>query len=308
MPRRWTLVLRDHADAARPVRAVDCHGLLNSWWPQPDAEHGAAKKWAMNGWPQPIADRLWVWSLTWLDDAVPPLTDPADLVGRVQRVGDHLFEPLSVTSVHARGYADILGMPVRTPMSAELHTVSPVVSLVRGADGEDGFQAWPGPRLLFGAVHRSPTGGLGGSGAVGAVARFAPREVAEPWLRRIDEVTTRLRRGSDSAAPIRAAEHPGPAGRTVPGWEGGLRLSLPHGSDVRHMADFGALLELVELTGVGKYTAQGFGALRVDTLHTSHDVAAGRRRPPTRDRRRPRPPRPVYAEHQEQEFDGLLFD
>ncbi|MFC4565369.1 hypothetical protein ACFO4E_26230 [Nocardiopsis mangrovi] len=308
MPRRWTLVLRDHADAARPVRAVDCHGLLNSWWPQPGPEHGAAKKWAMNGWPQPIADRLWVWSLTWLDDESPPGTDPADLIGRVQRVGDHLFEPLSVTAVHVRGYAAILAHPQRAPVSATLHTLSPVVSLARNYDGEDSFQAWPGPRLLFGVVHRASGGVLGGSGAVGAVARFAPREVAEPWLRRIDDVTARLRRAPDDSAPIRATEHPGPAGRTVPGWEGGLRLSLPHGSDGERLADFGALLELVELTGVGKYTAQGFGALRVDTLTTGREVAAGRRRPPARDRRRSRPPRPVYAEYQEQEFDGLLFD
>ncbi|MDA8369373.1 MAG: CRISPR system precrRNA processing endoribonuclease RAMP protein Cas6 [Nocardiopsaceae bacterium] len=307
MPRRWTLVLRDHADAARPVRAVDCHGLLNSWWPQSGAEHGAAKKWAMNGWPQPLADRLWVWSLTWLADTPPP-TEPADLIGRVQRVGDHLLEPLSVTDVHTRDYTAILTGPRRATHTATLHTVSPVVSLARNYEGEDSFQAWPGPRLLFGVVHRTANGILGGSGAVGAVARFAPREIAEPWLRRIDEVTARLRRTPDDAAPIRATEHPGPAGRTVPGWEGGLRLTLPRGSDVQRVADFGALLELIELTGVGKYTAQGFGALRVDTLTSGHDAAAGRRRPSTRERRRPRPPRPAYAEHQEQGFDGLLFD
>ncbi|GAA4913484.1 CRISPR system precrRNA processing endoribonuclease RAMP protein Cas6 [Streptomonospora salina] len=307
MPRRWTLVLRDHADAARPVRAVDCHGLLNSWWPQSDAEHGAAKKWAMNGWPQPLADRLWVWSLTWMDDT-PPETDPAGLVGRVQRVGDHLLEPLSVTEVHTRDYTAVLTEPRRAAHAASLHTLSPVVSLARNYDGEDSFQAWPGPRLLFGAVHRAADGRLGGSGAVGAVARFAPRELAEPWLRRIDEVTARLRRLPDDSAPVRAAEHPGPAGRTVLGWEGGLRLTLPRGSDGRIVADFGALLELVELTGVGKYTAQGFGALRVDTLTAGDDAAVGRRRPSSRDRRRPRSPRPVHAEHQEQGFDGLLFD
>jgi hypothetical protein len=46
---RWTVILRDLADTARPIRPEDCHGLLNRWWPQSQEEHTAAKRWAMNG-------------------------------------------------------------------------------------------------------------------------------------------------------------------------------------------------------------------------------------------------------------------
>ncbi|WP_197024261.1 CRISPR system precrRNA processing endoribonuclease RAMP protein Cas6 [Nocardiopsis sp. CNT312] len=277
VPRRWTVILRDLADAARPIRSEDCHGLLNHWWPQPQEDHTAAKRWSMNGWPAPLGDRLYHWSVSWLDDDPPPV-DPETLVGQPQRIGDHLMEPLSVTRTFDRTYAGMLAA-ARGPFavrSAVVRSRTPVVMVARDSGGERIPQVWPSPRRLFGAVHRSGGGIVGGSGAVGAVARFAPADLADPWLDLLFGGLAHVRRVPLPEEPVRVGEHRHNDERTVLGWEGGLRLELVGGE--RHHADaFAALLELVELSGVGKYTAQGFGAVRVDTM----TGAAARVRVPT---------------------------
>ncbi len=314
MPRRWTVILRDLADTARPIRPEDCHGLLNHWWPQPPEEHTAAKRWSMNGWPTPIGDRLHHWTLTWLDDAVPPPVPPEELVGQPQRIGDHLLEPLSVTRTFDVSYARML-TAARGPSSvrsAAVRSRTPIVMTTRDATGERIPHVWPNPRRLFGAVHRSGGGIVGGSGAVGAVARFAPTALAEPWLDLVLGGLARVRRLPLPGEDVRLAEHHHADNRTVLGWEGGLRLDLV-GGERRHADAFATLLELVELTGVGKYTAQGFGAVRVDTVTSAETTApaparrsrraagrAGRRTPPRVGDPRPR----VVAE----EFSGTLFD
>ena len=66
--------------------------------------------------------------------------------------------------------------------AADLRSHTPVVTTTRDATGDRIPHVWPNPRRLFGAVHRSGGGIVGGSGAVGAVARFAPHELADPWL------------------------------------------------------------------------------------------------------------------------------
>ena len=110
------------------------------------------------------------------------------------------------------------------------------------------------------------------------------------------------------------AEHYHAENRTVLGWQGGLRLDLV-GGDHRHADAFAALLELLELSGIGKYTAQGFGSVRVDTVTSgqlSAEVAApSSRRAPHRASRRSqhrlsdaRPRAVAEAE----EFGGTLFD
>lgn len=289
MPRRWTLILRDHSEAARPMRAEDCHGLLNRWWPHPGAEHTAAKRWAMNGWPRPLGDRLWHWTLTWLDEAAPPRR-PEELVGRLHRIGDHLLEPLSATTTFERGYTEIIAgaagiAPVR---AARLCSLSPVLTFVRDGAGEAVPCSWPSPRRLFGAVHRSGGRIQGGSGVLGAVARFAPADAAGPWLERVARTVALVRRLPLAEEPVRTAEHPHAEGRTVVGWEGGMRLELPGGAASAAAGDLAALLELVELTGVGKYTAQGFGAVRVDTLTRG---GRGAERPAPRVSRAPGPDR-----------------
>ncbi|WP_026127574.1 CRISPR system precrRNA processing endoribonuclease RAMP protein Cas6 [Nocardiopsis lucentensis] len=314
VPRRWTVILRDLADTARPIRPEDCHGLLNHWWPQPPEEHTAAKRWSMNGWPAPLGDRLHHWTLTWLDDAVPPPVDPEELVGQPQRIGDHLLEPLSVTRTFDVSYSRML-TAARGPSSvrsAAVRSRTPVVMTTRDATGERIPHVWPNPRRLFGAVHRSGGGIVGGSGAVGAVARFAPTVLAEPWLDLVFGGLARVRRLPLPGEDVRLAEHHHADNRTVLGWEGGLRLDLV-GGERRHADAFAALLELVELTGVGKYTAQGFGAVRVDTVTSVGTAArvpvqgsrraegrAGRRTPPRVGDTRPR----VVTE----EFSGTLFD
>ncbi|MEV2277145.1 CRISPR system precrRNA processing endoribonuclease RAMP protein Cas6 [Nocardiopsis sp. NPDC049922] len=314
VPTRWTVILRDLADTARPIRPEDCHGLLNHWWPQPPDEHAAAKRWSMNGWPAPLGDRLHHWTITWLDDAVPPPVDPRDLVGQPQRIGDHLLEPLSVTRTFDVSYTRVLTAS-RGPSavrSAEIRSRTPIVMTTRDATGERIPHVWPNPRRIFGAVHRSGGGIVGGSGAVGAVARFAPRDLAEPWLELVFGGLAQVRRVPLPGEDVRLAEHHHADNRSVLGWEGGLRLDLV-GGERRHADAFAALLELVELSGVGKYTAQGFGAVRVDTVTSagpSHRVPVprsrgradrgGRRAPQRVDGTRPR----VAAE----EFSGTLFD
>ncbi len=316
VPRRWTVILRDLADAARPVRPEDCHGLLNRWWPQAPEEHAAAKRWAMHGWPAPLGDRLYHWTLTWLDDTAPPPLDPEKLVGEVQRVGDHLLVPLSVTRTFDRSYAQVLTAPRRPSAvrSADVRALTPVVMTTRDAAGERIPHVWPTPRRLFGAVHRSGGGIVGGSGAVGAVARFAPPALAEPWLEGALESLSQVRRAPLHGEEVRLAEHHHAENRTVLGWLGGLRLHLPQG-ERRHVDAFAALLELLELTGVGKYTAQGFGAVRVDTVtigSASTEVPAqrprrGPRRVPRRAPQRVAESRPRLAADAE-EFGGALFD
>ncbi|MFY7069152.1 CRISPR system precrRNA processing endoribonuclease RAMP protein Cas6 [Nocardiopsis changdeensis] len=315
VPRRWTVILRDRADTARPIRPEDCHGLLNRWWPHPPEEHALAKRWAMNGWPAPLGDRLYHWTLTWLDDEVPPPSDPEEAVGRVQRIGDHLLEPLSVTRTFDRRYGELLAGP-RGPLpvrSAELRSRTPVVTATRDSSGERIPHVWPGPRRIFGAVHRSGGGIVGGSGAMGAVARFAPPALAGTWLESAFEGLDLVRRLPVPGEEIRLAEHHQAEGRTVLGWQGGLRLELT-GGDRRHAEAFTALLELVELTGVGKYTAQGFGSVLVDTVTpgapSSAVVAQRARRAPQRPPSRPGPgpleTRAAVAGLEE--FGGLLFD
>lgn len=301
MPGRWTVILRDLADAARPIRPQDCHGLLNRWWPQPAGEHALAKPWAMNGWPEPLGDRIHHWTLSWLGGDAPPL-DPEEAVGRVQRIGDHLLEPLSVTRTFDRGYADLLGTAGRRSpaRSARLHTRTPVVTTARGAAGEHIPHVLPGPRRLFGSVHRSGGTVVGGSGAVGAVARFAPPRLAEPWLDLAADALERVRRSPLAGEEPRTAEYRRAGSLTVPGWQGAFRLELAAG-DGRHAAAFAALLELVELTGIGRYTAQGFGAVRVDTVTPEEP---GRRK--AAHRARPVRPRPHTVT--EEECGGLLFD
>lgn len=316
MPRRWTLILRDLADAARPIRPEDCHGLLNRWWPQTSEEHTAAKRWAMNGWPVPLGDRLHHWTLTWLDDDVPPLTVPEELVGDPQRIGDHLLVPLSVTRTFDGTYAQMLTEP-RGPSavrSAAVRSQTPVVMTTRDAAGERIPHIWPTPRRLFGAVHRSGGEIVGGSGAVGAVARFVPRALAEPWLELVFDGLARVRRASIPGEEVRLAEHHHAENRAVLGWHGGLRLDLT-GGDGRHTDAFATLLELLELTGVGKYTAQGFGSVRVDTVvggpRSAEALAQGPRGTPRRVPRRA--PRRVgetraHAVAEAEEFGGTLFD
>ncbi|MEU0493375.1 CRISPR system precrRNA processing endoribonuclease RAMP protein Cas6 [Nocardiopsis sp. NPDC006139] len=313
VPRRWTVILRDRADTARPIRPEDCHGLLNRWWPHPPEEHALAKRWAMNGWPAPLGDRLYHWTLTWLDDEVPPPSDPEEAVGRVQRIGDHLLEPLSVTRTFDRRYGELLAGP-RGPLpvrSAELRSRTPVVTATRDSSGERIPHVWPGPRRIFGAVHRSGGGIVGGSGAMGAVARFAPPALAGAWLESAFEGLDLVRRLPVPGEEIRLAEHHQAEGRTVLGWQGGLRLELT-GGDRRHAEAFTALLELVELTGVGKYTAQGFGSVLVDTVTpgapSSAAVAQRARRAPQRPPSRPGPLETRAAVAGLEEFGGLLFD
>ena len=315
MPRRWTLILRERAETARPVRPADCHGLLNTWWPQPPGEHSGAKKWAMNGWPVPLGDRLHHWTLTWLDDAPPPL-DPSDLVGHPQRIGDHVMEPLSVTRTFDTGYGTLLSDDHRShaPRAAELRSHTPVVTTTRDATGDRIPHVWPNPRRLFGAVHRSGGGVVGGSGAVGAVARFAPPDLAGPWLDLVLGGMALLRRTPLPGEEIRLGEHHHADNRSVLGWQGGMRLELV-GADTRHVRAFASLLELVELAGVGKYTAQGFGSVRVDTVTApGPDTRAAARRSGRQGRGTARrashrvhePRRPAVAESGE--FGGALFD
>lgn len=367
MPRRWTLLLRDHADAARPLRPSDCHGLLNRWWPQSPAEHVAAKPWTMNGPPEPIGDRLWHWTLTWLDDHRDPPLPPPCAVGHVHRIGDHLMEPLSATEVAARGYPEILAgvepvvgragadgttgpaearndtgntgeagtarppqLPAVSPRAATLHARAPVLTVGDDGAGRRQLCDWPTPRQLFGFVHHFRDGRRGGSGAVGAVAQFAPPELAAAWLPHADEVIARLDRFRVADHPIHRVRVPGPGGRPVVGWLGAIRLTLPGTGGGPELA---ALLELVELAGVGKYTAQGFGAVRVDSVTVEPPEAAPargarprpRRRPERRDRAGSGPARapdagPVggtaeaapaeagWTDDDAGEFDGVLFD
>ncbi|WAE75234.1 CRISPR system precrRNA processing endoribonuclease RAMP protein Cas6 [Streptomonospora nanhaiensis] len=316
VPRRWTVILRDLSDTARPIRPEDCHGLLNRWWPQPPEEHAAAKRWSMNGWPRPLGDRLYHWTLTWLDDEVPPSLDPEDLVGDPQRIGDHLLVPLSVTRTHERTYAQMLVEP-RGPSAvraAEVRSRTPVVMTTRDATGERIPHIWPSPRRLFGAVHRSGGGIVGGSGAVGAVARFAPPALAENWLELVLGGMAQVRRTPLPGEEVRLAEHHHAENRTVLGWHGGFRLEMA-GGDRRHADAFAALLELLELAGVGKYTAQGFGSVRVDTVTCGRPFAEA---PVSRARRMPnrvarRTPQRVGDAHvravaEAEEFGGTLFD
>ncbi|MFD6951633.1 MULTISPECIES: CRISPR system precrRNA processing endoribonuclease RAMP protein Cas6 [unclassified Nocardiopsis] len=315
VPRRWTVILRNLADTARPIRPEDCHGLLNRWWPQSPEEHTAAKRWAMNGWPSPLGDRLHHWTLTWLDDDVPPPLSPEELVGEPQRVGDHLLVPLSATCTFDRTYARMLTEPrgVRAVRSADVRSRTPVVMTTRDASGERIPHIWPSPRRLFGAVHRSGGGIVGGSGAVGAVARFAPTALAESWLDLVFDGLAQVRRAPLPGEDVRLAEHRHADNRTVLGWHGGLRLELA-GGERRHTDAFAALLELLELTGVGKYTAQGFGSVRVDTVTSGRapaEVSARRRRNPRRVPRRA-PLRVggtrAGAVAEAEEFGGTLFD
>ncbi len=313
VPRRWTVILRDQADTARPIRPEDCHGLLNRWWPHPPEEHAMAKRWAMNGWPAPLGDRLYHWTLTWLDDAVPPPSDPEEAVGRMQRIGDHLLEPLSVTRTFDRDYGELLSGPQGPVRSAELRSRTPVVTATRDASGERIPHVWPGPRRIFGAVHRSGGGIVGGSGAVGAVARFAPPALSGPWLETAFEGLDLVHRLPVPGGEVRLAEHHQAEGRTVLGWQGALRLELA-GGDRRHADAFTALLELVELTGVGKYTAQGFGSVLVDTVTrdpaTAASVARRIRRTPHRlpVRTGPEPADAPAPAAELEDFGGLLFD
>lgn len=316
VPKRWTVILRDLADTARPIRSEDCHGLLNRWWPQPPEEHTAAKRWAMNGWPEPLGDRLYHWTLTWLDDDSPPSPAPEELVGDPQRIGDHLLVPLSVTLTFDRTYAQMLTEP-RGPCavrSAQVRSRTPVVMTTRDAAGERIPHIWPAPRRLFGAVHRAGGGIVGGSGAVGAVARFAPPELAEPWLGPALDGLARVRRTALPGEEVRLVEHAHGENRTVLGWHGGMRLELV-GGERRHTDAFLSLLELLELTGAGKYTAQGFGSVRVDTVTSGRPHAeVSTRRPRRRTHRVPQrtPPRMgearVHAVAEVEEFGGVLFD
>ncbi|MEU3018543.1 CRISPR system precrRNA processing endoribonuclease RAMP protein Cas6 [Nocardiopsis sp. NPDC007018] len=313
MPRRWTLILRDRADAARPVRPEDCHGLLNRWWPQTRAEHTSAKRWVMNGWPTPLGDRLYLWTLTWLDDDPAPV-DPGELVGRVHRVGDHRFELLSVTRTFDTPYTALLGPGRRSVAvrAAEVRTGTPVVTTTRDTTGERVPHVWPDPRRLFGAVHRSGGGIVGGSGAVGAVARFAPPALVGPWLENALAVLGRVRRSALPGEEVALAEHPHTEGHTVRGWQGGLRLDLVDGGP-GEAGTFAALLELLELAGVGKHTARGFGAVRVDTVTRTPITArvpAPRPVPRTAHRVRHVRPGPVdaHAVAEAEEFGGTLFD
>ncbi|MGW5876946.1 CRISPR system precrRNA processing endoribonuclease RAMP protein Cas6 [Nocardiopsis terrae] len=315
MPRRWTVILRDHADAARPIRSEDCHGLLNHWWPQPASEHTAPKRWAMNGWPRPLGDRLHHWTLTWLDDAEPAPLDPGELVGAAQRIGDHVLEPLSVTRTFDRAYTEMLAPPSgpAAVRAAEVRTRTPVVTTTRDASGERVPHIWPSPRRLFGAVHRSGGEIVGGSGALGAVARFAPPALAAPWLEQALAGLARVRRSALPGQEVRLCEHHHAENRTVLGWRGGLLLEA-FGGGSRDAATFAALLELLELAGVGKYTAQGFGSVRVDTVTRGRSAAAvpapRSGRAPHRVRRSP--PRAVearaHAAAEAEEFGGTLFD
>ncbi|MFE6447859.1 hypothetical protein [Nocardiopsis dassonvillei] len=315
VPMRWTVILRDLADTARPIRPEDCHGLLNRWWPQSPEEHAAAKRWAMNGWPSPLGDRLHHWTLTWLDDDTPPPLAPEELVGDPQRIGDHLLVPLSVTRTFDRTYTQMLTEP-RGPSavrSAAVRSRTPIVMTTRDAAGERIPHIWPTPRRLFGAVHRSGGGIVGGSGAVGAVARFAPSALAEPWLELVFGGLARVRREPLPGEEVRLAEHQHADNRTVLGWHGGLRLDLV-GGERRHADAFATLLELLELTGTGKYTAQGFGSVQVDTVTSGQPSA---RVPAQRPRRTPhrvsrRAPQRVGETRAhavaEEEFGGALFD
>jgi len=309
------VILGERADAARPIRPEDCHGLLNRWWPQPESEHAAAKRWAMNGWPTPLGDRLYHWTLTWLDDDVPAPVDPGELIGRVQGVGDHLLEPLSVTRTFDTPYTEMLTDAHRPAAvrAAEVRTVTPVVTTTRDTTGERVPHVRPNPRRLFGAVHRSGGGIVGGSGAVGAVARFAPPELATPWLEEALTGLDRVRRSTLPGEEVGLTEHQHTENRTVLGWRGGLRLDTVDGQ--LGGATFAVLLELLELAGIGKYTAQGFGAVRVDTVTRSG--SAGQVPAPRSGRRvahrirhgRPRPlDSRARAAAEAEEFGGTLFD
>lgn len=310
------MILRDLADTARPIRSEDCHGLLNRWWPQPPQEHAEAKRWAMNGWPSPLGDRTYHWTLTWLDDDTPPPLAPEELVGDVQRIGDHLLVPLSVTRTFDRTYAQMLTEP-RGPSAvraAEVRSRTPIVMTTRDATGERIPHIWPNPRRLFGAVHRAGGGIVGGSGAVGAVARYAPPALAEQWLEPVIDGLGQVRRTPLSGEEVRLAEYHHAEKRTVLGWHGGLRLDLT-GGERRHTDAFAVLLELLELAGVGKYTAQGFGSVRVDTVTIGRPsaevlVQRSRRAPHRMQRRTPRRvgEARVHAAAEGEEFGGTLFD
>lgn len=307
------MILKDRADRARPIRPEDCHGLLNHWWPQTEREHTGAKRWAMNGWPLPLGNRLHHWTLTWLDDDVPAPLDPAELVGAPQRIGDHLLEPLSVTRTFDRTYAQMLsGEHAPFPVdAAEVRALTPVVTTTRDTTGERIPHIWPSPRRLFGAVHRSGGGIVGGSGAVGAVARFAPPSLAAPWLEEVLVESARIRRSPLPGEEVRLTEHPHTDKRTVLGWLGGLRLENTTGTG-RSPDAFTALLDLLELTGIGKYTAQGFGAVRVDTVTASRPAMEvsvprdGRAAHPVRRARRRLSG--ARARTAAEEFGGTLFD
>lgn len=313
MPRRWTVILKERADRARPIRPEDCHGLLNRWWPQTEREHTGAKRWAMNGWPLPLGNRLHHWTLTWLDDDTCAPLDPAELVGVPQRIGDHFLEPLSVTRTFDRTYAEMLtGSHAPSPVeAAQVRALTPVVTTTRDTTGERIPHIWPSPRRLFGAVHRSGGGIVGGSGAVGAVARFAPPSLAAPWLEEVLVGLARIRRSPLPGEEVRLTEHHHTDNRTVLGWVGGLRLENTTGSD-RALDTFAALLDLLELTGVGKYTAQGFGAVRVDTVTAPRPAMEV---PVPRNGRAPHPVRRAQrrvggarAHAVVEEFGGTLFD
>jgi hypothetical protein len=162
-------------------------------------------------------------------------------------------------------------------------------------------------------VHRSGGGIVGGSGAMGAVARFAPPDLAASWLEEALTGLARVRRSTLPGQEVRLAEHHHAESRTVLGWRGGLRLEADGGGD-RGTDTFAALLELLELAGAGKYTAQGFGSVRVDTVTRNRfaaQVPAPRSSRATHRVRR-NPPRAAdgraHAVAEAEEFGGTLFD
>ncbi len=264
MPRRWTLVLHGAARPARRMRAHDCHGLLNRWWPQEQEQHAEAKPWTAHGLPRPLADGLWTWTVNWLDDRRDPPLDPDALRGRPCRIGDHRLEVHAVVELPHRDYTQILdlwrqGAPVAE--QAWLHTRSPVLFAARDGHGRRVWLPRPDPRRLFGFAREHPVHGLGGSGALGGAARFAPRALFRDWLAEVEEVPARLDVRPAEHDPVRTVRAEGAGGRPVRGWEGGVRLAAADGDG----AALASLLALVEYTGAGKYTAYGFGAVRADT-------------------------------------------
>ncbi|MEY9212774.1 CRISPR system precrRNA processing endoribonuclease RAMP protein Cas6 [Thermobifida halotolerans] len=264
MPRRWTLVLHGGARPARRMRAHDCHGLLNAWWPQEDGEHAEAKRWAAHGLPRPVADGLWSWTVNWLDDDRDPPLDPADLRGRECRIGDHRLAVHAVVELPHRDYARILDVwrqDAPTVRDAWVHTRSPVLFAARDDRGRRVWLPRPDTRRLFGFVREHPVHGLGGSGALGGAVRFAPRPLVVDWLAEVEGVPARLEPGRVEHDPVRVVGVEAAGGHPVRGWEGGVRLEAADGD----AAALASLLALVEYTGAGKYTAYGFGALRVDS-------------------------------------------
>ncbi len=163
-------------------------------------------------------------------------------------------------------------------------------------------------------MHRSGGEIVGGSGALGAVARFAPRDLAIPWLEEALVELARVRRSPLPGEDVRLAEHAHAEKRTVLGWLGGLRLE--HGAGGRRPGPaFGVLLELLELSGIGKYTAQGFGAVRVDTVTGGRvTVEVPAPRAGNAEPNRPRRTRDrvdvasVRSASEPEEFGGTLFD